>query len=120
MKEYKIITAAAVLAFAAVMAFGTFLSRGKKSSAEEARSLAEFPKADFQTMYNGDFSKQMNDHFTDHFSLRSKWMSIETKLRSALGESIADGVYIGSERLLDCGFSERVPDPTAERFCIGI
>ena len=113
MKEYKIITAAAVLAFAAVMAFGTFLSRGKKSSAEEARSLAEFPKADFQTMYNGDFSKQMNDHFTDHFPLRSKWMSIETKLRSALGESISDGVYIGSERLLDCGVSERVPDPTA-------
>ena len=113
MDRYKKITAAAVLGFAAVMAFGTFLSRGKKVSADEARTLTDFPKASLSAMFDGSFPEQAEKHFTDHFMLRSKWLSFESDIQPRIGERIVNGVYIGEDRLLNCGISDRIPDPSA-------
>ena len=108
--HFKIITAAAVLAFTAIMAVGTILSADRKTSQAENRSYAELPKAG---LYNGDFSEQLRDFTADHFTLRDKWLKLESFIKPQVGENIVNGVYIGEDRLLDSRISEREAYPTA-------
>lgn len=113
MIHFNKITAAAVLAFSAVIAVGTCLSRGKNFSVDENRELTKFPKASLSSLYDGSFQEQLGESVSDHFAFRSKWLGFGSKLRPRLGESIVNGVYISEERLLDCGMSQREPDPSA-------
>ncbi|SHM32266.1 DHHW family protein [Ruminococcus flavefaciens] len=100
-RTMSIVTAVLSLSVISVLGLMSFLGEKKFWSSDENRQLTAFPEPSFNDMYNGSWAKQLDSYATDHFTDRSKWVYAKNRMQVELSESIVNGVYVGSERLLD-------------------
>ena len=86
--------------FLAVMAV-LFIAMPKLGySASEKRVLATFPKTDVDTVFSGQFGKDFETYFADHFPFRNMWVGVNSYTTLAEGNNGASGVYNGSDGYL--------------------
>ena len=93
----------AVMSLSVIVGLGGMTIFGNKigKSFSENRELTKFTKPSFETVYDGRSAEQLDGYFTDHFTDRSKWLYFKSLIEAEVSESIVNGVYVSSERLLD-------------------
>ena len=93
----------AVMSLSVIVGLGGMTIFGNKNgkSFSENRELTKFTKPSFETVYDGRSAEQLDGYFTDHFTDRSKWLYFKSLIEAEVSESIVNGVYVSSERLLD-------------------
>lgn len=101
------ITAIAVLAYMAYFLILTVFSGKAERSSDENRELSKLPAVSLSSLLDGSVSADMGTYIADHFHYRSKWIKVNTAIRSEIGEGIVNGVYISDDMLLDAKASER-------------
>ncbi len=69
-------------------------------SASEKRVLASFPKTDAETVFSGQFGKDFETYFADHFPFRNTWVGVNAYTTLAEGNNGASGVYMGNDGYL--------------------
>jgi hypothetical protein len=77
-----------VILFVAILTFGgvySLFARKKKISAEENRTLAEFPQYSDSTFWNGEYFRSLELFYADHFPFRDQWIDVSTRFRDGLG-----------------------------------
>ncbi|EWM53480.1 DHHW family protein [Ruminococcus flavefaciens] len=102
------ITAVVTLSFIFLFGLLTFLGSKKEYSVDENRHLEGLHEISAEEMYDGSTSRQLEKYMADHFWGRSRWMIAKAAMQTELSESIVNGVYVSSERLLtaDPGYTE--------------
>ena len=86
--------------FLAVMAL-LFIAMPKLGySASEKRVLASFPKTDAETVFSGQFGKDFETYFADHFPFRNTWVGVNAYTSLVEGNNGASGVYNGTDGYL--------------------
>lgn len=101
------ITAIAVLTYMAYFLILTVFSGKAERSSDENRELSKLPAVSLSSVLDGSVSADMGTYIADHFPYRSKWIKVNTAIRSEIGEGIVNGVYISDDMLLDAKASER-------------
>lgn len=106
-RTMSIITA--VLSLTVISSLSLMSLFGKKIqwSFDENRQLSALPEPSFKEMYNGEWSEKADRYVTDHFVGRSKWIYASNRMQEQMTESIVNGVYVSSERLLDTVIPEQ-------------
>lgn len=110
------ITAVAVLVFMAYFMLITVFGNKEARSADENRVLAERPSFSLSSLTDGGAALDISAYVTDHFPLRSKWIKLNTAVRSELGEGMVNGVYISDDMLLDASASKRQTAAESARY----
>ena len=101
MKKQKKLVAVVFFALSAVFGLSAVVpSDRQKSGNNNKQGLKD-------TIFTEDIGKYMISRAAEKMPMREKWLKIDSSLRTHIGERIVNGVYIGEERLLDTGFSER-------------
>ncbi len=88
----KIIT----IVFVALLAAGVIASilvPDKYYSANEKRTLTQFPKITWKRLFAGDVGDDTEDYLSDQFPARDKWVTFKTTLDRLLGKKESNGVY---------------------------
>lgn len=62
-------------------------------SASEKRYLAEFPDTSAENILSGEFGRQFEEYFADHFPARNLWVGVSAYTSLAEGNNGANGVY---------------------------
>lgn len=62
-------------------------------SASEKRYLAEFPDTSAENILSGEFGRQFEEYFADHFPVRNLWVGVSAYTSLAEGNNGANGVY---------------------------
>ena len=101
------ITAIAVLAYMAYFLLMTVFSSKAERSSDENRELSALPSVSISSLADGSAGADMGTYIADHFPFRSKWVKLNTVLRSEIGEGIVNGVYLSDDMLLDAEASGR-------------
>ncbi len=107
------ITAAALLVFILLFNIGTVLRHKGMLSYHENRKLEPMPEASVSSFMDGSCSRQLGRYMTDHFACRSLWIAASADIQANLTESIVNGVYVSSKRLLNADFPETFPTDKA-------
>lgn len=66
-------------------------------SERENRSLAKFPKFTISSYFSGDFNRGIEDHFSDQFPFRDKFLNVNdkiTKLTSQFSSGGEDSIVV--------------------------
>lgn len=106
-KRTNKITAVMSLAFISVVGVLTLFGRKQPVSFTEDRELADVPKVNMSSIYDGSTTKGLSSYITDHFAGRRIWVAAKTRLQTEISESIVNGVYVSDERLLDVELSQK-------------
>lgn len=71
----------------ALAAVGTWFFQSPKlaTSDEEKRELAEFPVFSTDSLFFGDYVKNIDLYVADHFPMRNEWVDLATKLKGYRG-----------------------------------
>ena len=78
-----------------------FIFAPKQSySASEKRVLAEFPDTSAENVFSGQFGKDFETYFADHFPARNLWVGVNSYTTLFEGNNGAAGVYNGSDGYL--------------------
>ena len=101
------VTAVLVLAFMCAYMFMTVFSAKQNRSSDENRTLAEYPAVSLSSLNDGSFADRLNTFTADHFAMRSRWLKLNSAIRTQVGEEIVNGVYITDDMLLDAEVSSR-------------
>ena len=73
----------------------------KRSYSEtENRTLAAFPKASAETIFNGKFESGYEEYLTDQFVLRDIWIGIKTNTERLMGHQDSKDVYFADHDYL--------------------
>lgn len=80
------------LAIIIIPAF-TFLGEKETVSYNENKTLAEFPKLNFESWKNRSFMNGMSDFMSDHFVLREDFIRIKNKIENLIGKNEINGVF---------------------------
>lgn len=78
----------------------TFLLPKKSFSAEENRELAETPHPTMQNISDKSFMENAEAFLADHIVGRNQFVEARTRLELASGKREVNGVFVGSDRLL--------------------
>lgn len=71
-----------------------FIIAPKESySPSEKRILSEFPKTDAESVFSGEFGKNFETYFADHFPARNMWVGVNAYTNLVEGNNGANGVY---------------------------
>lgn len=91
-----------ILFFSFLFSFGllTFILPKDEFSDIENRSLEKFPSFSFAEITNRDFITGFESYFSDHFAMRSKWISIKTDTELVLGKTLVNDVYFADNMLI--------------------
>lgn len=79
--------------FIALMALWFIVAPKQSYSASEKRVLAEFPDTTPETVLSGQFGKDFETYFADHFPARNLWVGVNAYTNLAEGNNGAGGVY---------------------------
>lgn len=89
----------------------TFTLPAKEISLSENRKLADFPQFKRSSFTNGDFKKQFEQYWNDHFGLREKLVSANSYIQQKLfGKSPISKVIKGRDGWLYLNLSSTVSD----------
>lgn len=89
----KIIPTVIFLVFIFAMAI-LFVALPKANySSSEKRYLQKFPEASVEEISTGEFGKNFENYFADHFPLRNFWVGFNAYYKLYTGNNGADGVY---------------------------
>jgi len=72
----------------------------KDFSDTENRNLAKFPEFSFERLMAGEFIKELEIYFSDHFPFRNQLMSFKTSFLKTIGQDKIDELYIGKDGYL--------------------
>ncbi len=78
----------------------------KNFSETEKRVLAKFPKADFESVENGEFTDGLEKYLSDHFPLRDTFIGINAYAGVVLGKTGENGIYKAKDGYLITAPSE--------------
>ena len=87
-------------AFVVVMALWFIFAPKAGYSPTEKRVLSKFPKTTTETVFSGQFGKEFETYFADHFPMRNLWVGADSYLTLAEGNNGANGVYKGGDGYL--------------------
>lgn len=74
----------------------------KAYSAQERRTLAQFPEMTTENLKNGTFTNAMEDYLADQFPARNVWVYLDDLRGRIMGEKYSQGVYrSGSNYLIE-------------------
>lgn len=79
--------------FILIMALWFIVAPKISYSASEKRVLAEFPDTTPETVLSGQFGKDFETYFADHFPARNLWVGVNAYTNLAEGNNGAGGVY---------------------------
>ncbi|MDO5563640.1 MAG: DHHW family protein [Eubacteriales bacterium] len=77
-----------------------FVFKKEDFSESENRYLKKFPKVSIESIMNGDFSKDLYDHFSDHFPFRDFFITLKSEIDIFIGKKEINNVYISSDKKL--------------------
>ncbi len=72
----------------------------RKSSDEENRVLAGFPKLGLESIKNKDYMTGLEDYASDQFVLRDAWIRLKVQCDLLAGKREFNGVYLGKRKYL--------------------
>lgn len=98
----KTIYALCSVLFCLLLSFGvcTFAIPQKDFSESENRYLEKLPSFSFSSLFSGDYTKSLSSFLSDHFPLREKFVSLQTKLKLLSGKKDIENTYIGKDGFL--------------------
>lgn len=86
--------------FIIAMAIWFILSPKQSYSAAEKRVLADFPDTSAENIFSGQFGKDFETYFADHFPARNLWVGVNAYTNLLEGNNGAGGVYNGKDGYL--------------------
>lgn len=86
-----------------------------KTSANEKRVLAEFPKLSWEAVSSGKFMSQFDTYVADHFAFRDKWVGVYSYACLFTGRNGGNGVYAGADGYLISAPAQYSDDYIARR-----
>lgn len=86
--------------FIIAMAVWFIFSPKQSYSASEKRVLSEFPETNAETIFSGQFGKDFETYFADHFPARNLWVGVNAYTALFEGNNGASGVYKGNDGYL--------------------
>ena len=75
----------------AVMLFLSIILPEKEISERENRALAKFPKFTVSSYFAGDFNRGIEDHYSDTFPFRDKFLNVNDKLTKLTSQFSSGG-----------------------------
>jgi len=69
-------------------------------SAQEKRVLADFPELNGETLFNGEFQKNLDTYLSDHTPGRSFFVGLGADYELITGRNGSKGIYLGKEGYL--------------------
>lgn len=88
------------IALLAITFILNLLNPSRELSERENRPLRQAPLLNWQTFFEGSFSKSFEEYISDQFILRNAWVGLKTTTQLLLGRRDNNGVYYGSGRRL--------------------
>lgn len=79
--------------FIVLMAVWFIVAPKATYSASEKRVLADFPTTNAETVFSGQFGKEFETYFADHFPARNLWVGANAYTNLVEGNNGAGGVY---------------------------
>ena len=86
--------------FILAMAVWFIFSPKAAYSASEKRVLADFPNTSAENVFSGQFGKEFETYFADHFPARNLWVGVNSYTTLFEGNNGASGVYNCSDGYL--------------------
>lgn len=86
----------------------TILLPKQEISEMENRELEEFPEVSFDTYLDKSLMQGIDTYVSDHFAMRTNWMTAKTTIESLLGKYEFEGVYLLDDRMVE---KLEAPDP---------
>lgn len=99
-KLEDIILAVAFIICLMVFVIANIVTKDKKVSNRENRSLQEKPKLSADSLMSGTFMDQYEDYVSDQFAGRNIWRSLNIMLEMAGGSREQNGVFLGKNHQL--------------------
>lgn len=100
-KTSKIITIILFFGFLVTLPILTVILPKKTFSEEENRSLSTFPEFSIEDVKTKNYMDGIDSFVSDHFVLRSDWITMKTNTELATGKKDTNGVYILDDMLLE-------------------
>ena len=69
-------------------------------SPQEKRVLEDFPELTFETLFNGNFQKELDTYLSDHMPGRNFFVGLNACYDLASGRNGSKGIYLGSDNCL--------------------
>lgn len=95
----KKLTAITFYLILATAATGIVITPKEDFSQAEQRSLVSLPT--LSSVWKGSGSEELENYLTDHFPLRTSWMSLHTRLQQLTGRKVVHDVYLLHDRLME-------------------
>lgn len=120
-KRYSIFLCVLFCVFIGVFAAAHLILPDREFSENENRYLEQLPTPDFMlpnffsgkgggNFFSGEFMSDFETYFTDQFPLRDAFMTVKAACELAVGKTVNNDIYFGSNDTLFAG----VTDPGAE------
>ena len=97
---HGLILGAMLLGVAVLLSAATLLHPNRSYSENENRMLAQSPTLSLDTLADGSFFTQAEDHFADQFAGRDFWMSANLARERFFGTKESGGVYLCRDNYL--------------------
>jgi len=81
------------MAFITVFALLTFVLPPKEYSENEKRILAQFPQFNAQTVFSGEFQKELETYMSDHLAGRDFFVGLNAYFDRLLGKNTLGSIY---------------------------
>ena len=69
-------------------------------SPQEKRVLEDFPELTFETLFNGNFQKELDTYLSDHMPGRNFFVGLNACYDLASGRNGSKGIYLGADNCL--------------------
>ena len=92
-KALKHLPTIVFLIFIYAMAILFFVLPKIQYSSSEKRYLAEFPKFNSQTFFEGEFGEKFETYLSDHTSFRNFYVGLNSYYNLSLGNPLSNGIY---------------------------
>lgn len=97
----KIISIALFFTLIFCLPIMTLLLPKEEISEIENRELAELPEVSVENYLDKTLMKGLDEYVSDHFAMRTNWMTAKTTIEQTLGKYEFDGVYLIGDRLVE-------------------
>lgn len=99
-KRNALMTIAVISAIILIFAAADFMHGDRIFSETENRVLASKPKFGWESLLNGQYTKNYETYVTDQFVSRDKWIRIKTQTDIVLQKKLINGVYLAEDGYL--------------------
>ena len=96
----KYLPAVLFVGFISVMFLLWLILPKQHYSAQEKRVLADFPMLNAETLFNGNFQKELDTYLSDHTPARSFFIGLNADYQLITGRNGQSGIYLGKDEYL--------------------